>query len=396
MLVPKLRFKEFNNEWNQKSFEEIFVFLQNNSFSRDYLNYDNETSILNIHYGDILVKFSNILSVEGNPLIPKINSDVNVSKFIESSYLKDGDIIFADTAEDLTVGKAIEIKNIQNNKVLSGLHTIPCRSNIKFAPNYLGFYINSSVFHNQLIPYITGIKVSSISKSNIVKTFISFPSFEEQNKIGKMIELLDKKIELQQKKIEALKMYKKGLIQQLKKDSKNWKEYKLNQLFDITRGEVIPKNSLKDISTNEYQYPVYSSQTSNDGILGYDNKFDFNGKFLTWTTDGANAGKVFFRNGKFRCTNVCGLLYSTKNIQYINLLTADLLNYETPKHVSYVGNPKLMNNVMGDIKIFLPDSNESDRVSNILLIINNKVLLETDKLNKLNKLKKGLMQKMFV
>ena len=396
MLVPKLRFKEFNNEWNQKSFEEIFVFLQNNSFSRDYLNYDNETSILNIHYGDILVKFSNILSVEGNPLIPKINSDVNVSKFIESSYLKDGDIIFADTAEDLTVGKAIEIKNIQNNKVLSGLHTIPCRSNIKFAPNYLGFYINSSVFHNQLIPYITGIKVSSISKSNIVKTFISFPSFEEQNKIGKMIELLDKKIELQQKKIEALKMYKKGLIQQLKKDSKNWKEYKLNQLFDITRGEVIPKNSLKDISTNEYQYPVYSSQTSNDGILGYDNKFDFNGKFLTWTTDGANAGKVFFRNGKFRCTNVCGLLYSTKNIQYINLLTADLLNYETPKHVSYVGNPKLMNNVMGEIKIKLPSLSVQDYYSNLFELYNNKITIYENNLLNFQNFKNGLLQQMFI
>ena len=396
MLVPKLRFKEFNNEWNQKSFEEIFVCLQNNSFSRDYLNYDNETSILDIHYGDILVKFSNILSVEGNPLIPKINSDVNVSKFIESSYLKDGDIIFADTAEDLTVGKAIEIKNIQNNKVLSGLHTIPCRSNIKFAPNYLGFYINSSVFHNQLIPYITGIKVSSISKSNIVKTFISFPSFEEQNKIGKMIELLDKKIELQQKKIEALKMYKKGLIQQLKKDSKNWKEYKLNQLFDITRGEVIPKNSLKDIPTNEYQYPVYSSQTSNDGILGYDNKFDFNGKFLTWTTDGANAGKVFFRNGKFRCTNVCGLLYSTKNIQYINLLTADLLNYETPKHVSYVGNPKLMNNVMGEIKIKLPSLSVQDYYSNLFELYNNKITIYENNLLNFQNFKNGLLQQMFI
>ena len=396
MLVPKLRFKEFNNEWNQKSFEEIFVFFQNNSFSRDYLNYDNETSILDIHYGDILVKFSNILSVEGNPLIPKINSDVNVSKFIESSYLKDGDIIFADTAEDLTVGKAIEIKNIQNNKVLSGLHTIPCRSNIKFAPNYLGFYINSSVFHNQLIPYITGIKVSSISKSNIVKTFISFPSFEEQNKIGKMIELLDKKIELQQKKIEALKMYKKGLIQQLKKDSKNWKEYKLNQLFDITRGKVIPKNSLKYIPTNEYQYPVYSSQTSNDGILGYDNKFDFNGKFLTWTTDGANAGKVFFRNGKFRCTNVCGLLYSTKNIQYINLLTADLLNYETPKHVSYVGNPKLMNNVMGEIKIKLPSLSVQDYYSNLFELYNNKITIYENNLLNFQNFKNGLLQQMFI
>ena len=103
-------------------------------------------------------------------------------------------------------------------------------------------------------------------------------------------------------------------------------------------------------------YPVYSSQTSNNGILGYDTKFDFDGKYLTWTTDGANAGKVFYRNGKFRCTNVCGVLYNDNN-KYVDELTADLLNYETPKHVSYVGNPKLMNNVMGDIKIFLPDSN---------------------------------------
>ena len=191
-------------------------------------------------------------------------------------------------------------------------------------------------------------------------------------------------------------MYKKGLIQQLKKDSKNWKEYKLNQLFDITRGEVIPKNSLKDISTNEYQYPVYSSQTSNDGILGYDNKFDFNGKFLTWTTDGANAGKVFFRNGKFRCTNVCGLLYSTKNIQYINLLTADLLNYETPKHVSYVGNPKLMNNVMGEIKIKLPSLSVQDYYSNLFELYNNKITIYENNLLNFQNFKNGLLQQMFI
>jgi type I restriction enzyme S subunit len=110
LLVPKLRFKEFDKEWNQKSFEEVFTFLQNNSFSRDCLNYDNKTSIFNIHYGDILVKFNDILNVENNSLIPKINDDIDISKFIKSSYLKEGDIILADTAEDLTVGKAIEIK----------------------------------------------------------------------------------------------------------------------------------------------------------------------------------------------------------------------------------------------------------------------------------------------
>ena len=181
----------------------------------------------------------------------------------------------------------------------------------------------------------------------------------------------------------------------MKKDSNNWNEYKISEIFKITRGVVIPKTDILENKTNEYLYPVYSSQTSNDGILGYDSKFDFDGKYLTWTTDGANAGKVFYRNGKFRCTNVCGILYNDKN-NYVDELTAELLNYETPKHVSYVGNPKLMNNVMSEIKIFLPDSNESNRVSKILLKINNKILLEINKLNELNELKKGLMQNMFV
>ena len=125
-------------------------------------------------------------------------------------------------------------------------------------------------------------------------------------------------------------------------------------------------------------------------------KFDFNGKFLTWTTDGANAGKVFFRNGKFRCTNVCGLLYSTKNIQYINLLTADLLNYETPKHVSYVGNPKLMNNVMGEIKIKLPSLSVQDYYSNLFELYNNKITIYENNLLNFQNFKNGLLQQMFI
>ena len=153
---------------------------------------------------------------------------------------------------------------------------------------------------------------------------------------------------------------------------------------------------MKDSPTDNYIYPVYSSQTSNYGILGYDNTYDFDGKFLTWTTDGANAGKVFYRNGKFRCTNVCGLLHSNKNNDYINLLTADLLNYETPKYVSYVGNPKLMNNVMADIKIKLPSLEVQNKISHIFAIFDNKLFIEEQKLNNLNNAKKSLLQQMFI
>ena len=263
-------------------------------------------------------------------------------------------------------------------------------------PDYLKQYISNQRFQKELHDRTIHVAFpKKINTGEIGECNINFPSYNEQVKVSNFLSLLDKKIELQSKKIEDLKLFKKGLIHQMKKSSNNLVEYKISEIFKITRGVVIPKKDLSENKTNKYIYPVYSSQTSNNGILGYDEKFDFDGKYLTWTTDGANAGKVFFRNGKFRCTNVCGVLYNDNN-KYVNELTAEILNYETPKYVSYVGNPKLMNNVMGDIKVFLPDIDKSDRVSNILLTINNKFLLEKNKLSKLNELKNGLMQCMFV
>lgn len=108
------------------------------------------------------------------------------------------------------------------------------------------------------------------------------------------------------------------------------------------------------IRENKGDYPVYSSQTENNGELGRISTYDFNGEYLTWTTDGANAGTVFYRNEKFSVTNVCGLLkikvedILTKYVYYV-------LNVVAPKYVnSGMGNPKLMSNVMAHIQIPVP------------------------------------------
>ena len=74
--------------------------------------------------------------------------------------------------------------------------------------------------------------------------------------------------------------------------------------FLLGRGRVI---SHGDIASQPGPYPVYSSQTENDGVLGSISTYDFDGEYLTWTTDGAKAGTVFRREGKFNCTNVCGI-----------------------------------------------------------------------------------------
>ena len=207
--VPTLRFAEFAEQWEQKTFDETFSILSNNTLSRAELNYENG-NYKNIHYGDVLIKFSAFIDVS-SPEVPYIN-DENSSSKLDNILLQDGDIIIADTAEDFTVGKATEVENIDEIKVVSGLHTIPCRPKIKFSPRYLGYYVNSPAYHNQLIPFIQGVKVSSISKTLIKKTFVSFPSLSEQTKIADFLSCLDKKIETQNKISSKYETLIKGII----------------------------------------------------------------------------------------------------------------------------------------------------------------------------------------
>lgn len=210
---PELRFNGFADAWEQCKLGEIFEYLQNNTLSRDSLNYKNP-NIKNIHYGDILVKFDEILD-GSNKDIPYINSELDLSKF-SKSLLQDGDIIFSDTAEDDTVGKAIELKNVNAPFILSGLHTIPCRPLIPFGKGYLGNFLNSDSYRVQLRPLVQGIKVSSISKSALKDTMIEYPkNLDEQEKIGSLFQNVAKMITLHQRKLDKLQEVKKGLLQKM-------------------------------------------------------------------------------------------------------------------------------------------------------------------------------------
>ena len=182
------------NDWEQRKLGEILIGLQNNTLSRADLS--NETGVAkNVHYGDVLIKFGEVLDVSKEKL-PMISDESILSKY-KSSFLQNGDVIVADTAEDSTVGKCSEIAGLNDEIVLSGLHTIPYRPIEKFASGYLGYYLNSSAYHNQLIPLMQGIKVTAISKSAMQDTDIVYPkSMEEQGKIGDYFQLLDNLITL--------------------------------------------------------------------------------------------------------------------------------------------------------------------------------------------------------
>ncbi|WEV36382.1 restriction endonuclease subunit S [Lactobacillus sp. ESL0677] len=172
-----------------------------------------------------------------------------------------------------------------------------------------------------------------------------------------------------------------------------WEQKEINEIFEVTRGKVLSEKLIVKKKNKEMKYPVYSSQTKNNGLMGYYNKFLFD-TAITWTTDGANAGTVSYRQGKFYSTNVNGVLLSSKG--YCNLAIACSLNKIAWKYVSKVGNPKLMNNVMKKIKIIIPiNLTEQRKLSLVLQEINDLLALQERKLKLYKQLKKYLLQKMF-
>lgn len=194
-------------------FGDMMTILQNNTFSRDNLSVGGN-GVRNIHYGDVLIKYGAVLDLHSEN-VPVINAEQDISKFSALSYLRNGDVVFADTAEDYTVGKSTEIIGAENIAALSGLHTIPCRPQGSFAPMYLGYYFNSDYFKKQLYPMIQGTKVSSISKSEIIKTKIIVPCLQEQARISSIMSALDDRIDAAKHTTKDLIDLRSGLLQQL-------------------------------------------------------------------------------------------------------------------------------------------------------------------------------------
>lgn len=198
------------NDWEVKTFGELFDILPNNTLSRAELNEDSG-SFKNVHYGDVLVKFPEWIDCSKNTL-PFINSG---AKFNHTA-LQDGDVIIADTAEDETVGKSTEIYNVGKMKIVSGLHTIPIRPKKKFASKWLGYFINSACWHDQILPFITGTKVSAISKTAIAETKFFYPAkIDEQTAIANVLSDMDAEISALETKLAKYRTLKTGMMQQL-------------------------------------------------------------------------------------------------------------------------------------------------------------------------------------
>ena len=196
--------------WEVKRVGEVFDTYPTASYSRSKLLETGNCKY--IHYGDIHTKFDTFLDVSNTDL-PYISDDM-IKNFV---FLKDGDIVIADTSEDYEgVGKLVEIRNIGENKVISGLHTLLIRSKSDTLINgYKGYMFNEERVMLSLLKYVTGIKVYSISKSCLARVVIPIPTKKEQEQIKNKLDSVNSMIQQKKEGITTMERLKKSLMQNL-------------------------------------------------------------------------------------------------------------------------------------------------------------------------------------
>lgn len=382
---PNLRFLGFEGEWERKKLGEIAEIVTGSTPPT------NDSSFYN---GDFL--FVSPSDIQTHRHISQTKTTLTEKGFKIGRKIRSGSSLFVCIGS--TIGKVGQVKkecvtNQQINSVISD-------------DNNDDNFIFSLLEHNSLkIKELSAEQaVPIINKTTFSNFKIIIPNLPEQTKIALFLLHIDKRITTQMKIIEELEKLIRGLQEQIfsqklrfKDENGNefaeWEEKKIGELFKVTRGKVLPMNLITEKCNKKMSYPVYSSQTKNNGLAGYYNEFLFENA-ITWTTDGANAGKVHYRKGKFYCTNVCGVLLNEDG--YANICIAQIINSISKSYVSYVGNPKLMNNVMSEINILTPSLLEQQKIANFLSLINQKFDTERQLLSKYQNQKKFLLQNMFI
>jgi type I restriction enzyme S subunit len=385
-LVPKLRFPEFRDAegWTLEAGVSLF----------DQINDRKPEPGLHV-----------LAITQEHGAIPRHMIDYHVSvteKSIDSyKVVRIGDFI-------------ISLRSFQGGIEYSRYHGICSPAYVilrrlgKGSNEYYRHYLKTDRFIRILTKNLEGLRDGKmISYSQFSELLLPTPMPAEQQKIAECLSSVDELIAAQARKVDALKTHKKGLMQQLFpregetqprlrfpefQNAGEWEVKAIGNVFKVTRGEVLSMKLVQDEASDEAPFPVYSSQTINKGLAGYYSEYLYQDA-ITWTTDGANAGDVNFRPGKFYCTNVCGVLINTNGCA--NPCIAALLNSVTRSHVSYVGNPKLMNGVMAKIEIPFPSVAEQYRIAKFLSSLDALITAETQKYDAVKTHKKGLMQQLF-
>ena len=394
--------------------------MKSNTLSRAGLNGENGTA-RNVHYGDILIKFGDCLDGERSDL-PFITDDTVLPKYA-GSILREGDVIFADTAEDETAGKCVELRKLPKEPTISGLHTIPARPRFPFGTGYLGHYLNSDAYHRQLLPLMQGIKVISVSKAALQDTQVRFPGLSEQSAIGAALNEIDSLITLHQRKYDKLVIFKKSMLEKMfPKDGESvpeirfagftdpWEQRKLGEIADKVTAKNLDGN-ITEVLTNSAEYGVINQTEFFDHAVAKESNIAgyyviAPGDFVYNPRISATAPVGPIRRNTLGIHGVMSPLYTV--FRLTDAVDGTYLSHFF-KTNGWHGFMKLEGNSgarsdrfsIGDATFFempipVPSSSEQHAIGSFFSRLDNLITLHQRKLELLQDIKKSLLDKMFV
>ena len=392
MLVPKLRFKEFKNEWNEITLKKLLSFKNGINGDKDSYGY----GIKYISVGDIL----------NNTYITydKIKGLIDINdKTLKENSVEYGDMVFQRSSETFNdIGQANVYLDKKQIATFGGF-VIRGKKIGNYNPLFFNYLLKSPCNRKKVIVKGAGAQHYNISQEELEKIKVNFTVEKEQVKISNLFYSLDKKIELQQRKIEALKIYKKGLIQKM---------YQKNYNNKIKMEKILIQKSIRN--TNDENYNVYSV-SNKDGFILQTEQF----KDRIVASEDTKNYKVVekddfaYNPARINVGSIARMKKDTKGIispMYIcfkcneKILPEYLEHFFESSKFTYEMNKRLEGSVrmclsyesMLNIPIELPNKNEQEEISKMLNNLSDKIKLEEEKWIKLKKLKKGLLQKMFI
>ncbi len=376
--VPNLRFLEFQGEWEKCKLGDICAFLSGGTPKIDIKEYWDGTipfvSAISMH--NTYISDSNLhISEKGLKNGSKLLKKNNLLLLVRGSMLWK------------SIPVCLNESDVAFNQDVKGIIPNDTTNN-----KFLLYWLKSKEQRLKYMVTGTGLGAGKLDTNDLLSMSVYAPSMNEQDKIAKLLSLLDERIATQNKIIEDLKKLKSAISKKLLCNDK-WTTCIIQDIAEIGRGRVI---SSVEIDRQKHPlYPVYSSQTSNNGIMGYLDNYMFDGEYITWTTDGANAGTVFYRKGKFNCTNVCGTLKILPKFDcyFVSLV----LQQATQKYVSSnLANPKLMNNTMASIKIKMPNIETQKQLSKVFQALDGCLSIHQRTCEMYLKEKQYLLRQMFI
>ena len=390
MLAPKLRFKEFKNNYSNYKLKNIVDFYKGNTLAKSDITSDG--NIPCILYGELYTKYSEITK--------QIFSYTN-NKSKNLFYSKVNDVLIpcsGETALDISTSTCVLLDDV----ALGGDLNVLRPKNID--GRYLS-YLLSNKKRITIAKYAQGDSIVHLYADKIKNISIILPCLDEQKKVSLLLELLNKKIELQQRKIEVLKMYKRGLIHKIFDYNKNISnQYKISECINIFDRKTTKNNEFTILSSTKdgikIQDDYFNRQTASENNIGYK---IIPRNYITYRSM-SDTGDFYFNIQNIIDIGIVSPAYPVFNtidtidinyfINYINFSS----QFKNQILINKEGGTRFALSIskFSDLVIELPEYEIQLYYSRIISNTDKKIIVGENKLKNLDALKKSLLQQMFI